>query len=344
MKEFNSVTTRLELPRIIFGSSALGNLYEAVPYERKRAIVGKWIHHQPEVTVIDSAGKYGAGLALECIGSCLKDLNVDPERVLISNKLGWKRVPLGSENAKFEENVWVGIGHDAMQNFSYEGILECYEQGNELLGDYTARLVSVHDPDEYLESAKTPEEAEQFYRNILESYRALADLRASGKVLGIGVGSKDWTIIKRLFDDGVPLDWVMFANSFTLYSHPQDVADFMEQLNRARITIVNSAVFNAGFLIGSEWFDYKKVTPEGRPELFEWRERFNKLCNEYGITPALACCQFALSPPGVSSLALNTSKPERVADNVALVNTPIQHEFWRALKDSQLLDDDYPYL
>jgi len=51
--------------------------------------------------------------------------------------------------------VWFGINHDAIQKISYTGILECWEQGSHLLGSkYKADLLSVHDPDEYLSSAK----------------------------------------------------------------------------------------------------------------------------------------------------------------------------------------------
>lgn len=150
----------LTLPKIIFGSSALGNLYEIIPDDVKRSIVENWIKHQSPVAVIDSAGKYGAGLALESIGRFLKELNVAPDRVLISNKLGWKRVPLTTPEPTFEQGAWFGLENDAIQSISYDGILECYEQGNELLGDYTAKLLSIHDPDEYIEAAKNETEAE----------------------------------------------------------------------------------------------------------------------------------------------------------------------------------------
>ena len=126
-----STLVSLELPKIIFGSSALGNLYGIVPDETKLSIVENWIQHQPN-PVIDSAGKYGAGLALENIGRCLKKLNIDPADVLISNKLGWKRVPLTAEEPTFEKGAWFGMEYDAEQCISYEGILECYHQGNEL--------------------------------------------------------------------------------------------------------------------------------------------------------------------------------------------------------------------
>lgn len=333
----------LSLPPIIFGSSALGNLYEVVPDETKRAIVAQWIEQQDQ-PVIDSAGKYGAGLALENIGRLLGELGVDPGAVRISNKLGWKRVPLTSDEPTFEKGAWFGLEHDAEQCISHDGILECYEQGNELLGDYAADLVSVHDPDEYLAAADSEADAASRYEDVLAAYHALAGLREAGRVSGVGVGSKDWRVIRRLFDDGVPLDWVMLANSFTLLTHPPEVIEFLARLDAAGVTIVNSAVFNAGFLIGGRYFDYQVITPESHPQLFEWRERFMALCEAHGIRPALACCQFALSPPGVVALALNTSNPKRVADNVACVREPVPAAFWQALKDEGLLARDYPYL
>lgn len=333
----------LELPKIVFGSSALGNLYEVVPDETKRAVVEQWLLHQSN-PVIDSAGKYGAGLALESIGRFLKELNVASDDVVISNKLSWKRIPLTTDEPTFEQGVWFDLEHDAEQRISYEGILECYEQGNELLGDYEAKLLSVHDPDEYLAAATSAEGAAQRYQDILGAYKALAELREAGNALGIGVGSKDWKIIKRLFDDGVSLDWVMLANTFTLFTHSQEVIDFISELHGAGVQIINSAVFHAGFLIGGKSFNYQVITPETRPKTFAWREQFNELCTQHEISPALACCQFALSPPGIAALALNTSQAKRVADNVRLVNDQVPADFWLALKVHELLAENYPYL
>lgn len=335
---------RLSLPRIVFGSSALGNLYGVVKDATKQAIVDEWIARQRPLTVIDSAGKYGAGLALETIGRCLAASGVPPEQVCISNKLGWRRVALQGKEPGFEPGVWFGLEHDAEQAIGYEAILDCWEQGNRLLGDYEAQLVSVHDPDEYLAGAESPEARSDRYGDILEAYRALEELRESGRVQGVGVGAKDWTIIRRLHGDGVRLDWVMFANRFTLYRHPPEVLDFMEALGREGITVVNSAVFNAGFLIGGHYFDYAPVTEADRPELFAWRDAFFEVCERFAVSPARACCQFALSPPEVHSLALNTSRPERVAENVEMVETSIAPEFWEALKEKGLLEEHYRYL
>src|SRR6187551_235461 len=98
--------TPINLPPVIFGTSGLGNLYEATPYETKKAIIKECIEHAPGIAMFDSAGKYGAGLALEVLGSALKELNVPQDKVIISNKLGWYRTELTTPEPTFEKGIW----------------------------------------------------------------------------------------------------------------------------------------------------------------------------------------------------------------------------------------------
>src|SRR5579863_3198620 len=170
--------TGLLIPPVIFGTSCLGNLYEAISDKQKTAILEEILLHSPGPAVLDSAGKYGAGLALEAIGNSLRTLGASSSRVLISNKLGWYRVPLRGTEPTFEPGVWADIAHDAEPRISYEGILQCFEQGCDLLGaDYAPQLVSIHDPDEYLAVAKTPDERKKRFEDVLGAYRALFELK-----------------------------------------------------------------------------------------------------------------------------------------------------------------------
>jgi D-threo-aldose 1-dehydrogenase len=345
MKHQPAGKSGISLPPIIFGTSALGNLFSVLRDETKTSIVSECLRLVPKPVVFDSAGKYGAGLALEKLGEILGKLAVNTEDVIISNKLGWLRKPLTTPEPTFEKGVWAGIEHDAWQNISYNGIMECWEQGNELLGGYMPQLVSVHDPDEYLASAKDTTDHNNRVRNITEAYRALADLKSAGKVKAVGVGAKKWETI-RLIAEMVDLDWVMIANSMTIYRHPAELLSFMEQLNSAGVAIINSAVFHAGFLTGGAFFDYVRLDP-GSPDniqKFIWRETFFAICRKHDVRPADACVQFAMTPPGVISISLNTSNPVRVSDNVASVEGKIQASFWRDMKDSGLIAHDYPYL
>ena len=337
--------TNLNVPPIIYGTSFLGNLYKELPWETKLSIMQEWFIASGLPVVVDSAGKYGAGLALEVIGKGLKELGVDPEKIIISNKLGWYRVPLAGVEPTFEKGAWVNLKNDAVQKISYDGILECWKQGNELLGDYKADLVSVHDPDEYLAAAENEDDRKKRIDDIREAYRALFELKEKGKVKAVGIGSKDWHVIKELYDD-VRFDWVMIANSLTLYRHPNDILSFIEQLDSDGVGVINSAIFNAGFLTGGDYFDYRLIDlnkQEDRKRL-EWRERFFAVCDEFNVQPGDACLHFAVSPPQISSVALNPSKPERIRRNVEVLQTEIHSGFWQALKDKKVIDTNYKYI
>jgi D-threo-aldose 1-dehydrogenase len=134
-------------------------------------------------------------LALEVLGEALEELGVPPEKVLISNKLAWKRVELTTPEPTFEPGAWANLKNDAVQCISYDGIKECFENGNALLGKYNSGLGSVHDPDEYLAAATDAADLEQRRADVLGAYRALEELRAEGKVASIGVGAKDVSAI-----------------------------------------------------------------------------------------------------------------------------------------------------
>lgn len=333
------------VPPIVFGTSALGNLYIDLSIEKKQEIVNECIKHVSPPVVFDSAGKYGAGLALEILGKILKQLNVNEEDIIISNKLGWYRIPLKGKEPTFEPGVWKNINNDAIQKISYDGIIECFYQGNELLKYYTPQLVSVHDPDEYLSASIDKTDFKKRYSNILEAYKALYDLKKEGKVKAIGVGAKDWQIIKALYND-VEFDWVMLANSLTIMKHPPELLKFIEKLHKSNIAIINSAVFHAGFLTGGNFFDYRILNPDNEEDkkIFQWREKFFTICKKYNINPSVACVHFARKVPGVISIALNTSNPSRIKENISLVIEEVPDEFYKEMKNEGLIDKNYPYV
>jgi len=330
----------INLPPVIFGTSGLGNLFVALNNDVKQEIVAQCVANSKKPVVFDSAGKYGAGLALESLGKSLKQLNVPPADVMISNKLGWLRVPLTTPEPTFEPGVWKDLEYDAVQKISYNGILECFEQGNQLLNGYIPQMVSVHDPDEYLDAATSAADKEQRYQDILEAYRALAGLKQQGKVKAIGVGAKKWNIIQKISND-VALDWVMIANSMTIKNHPDELLAFMDSLAKKGVSIINSAVFHAGFLTGGDYFDYKLVddTHPQRDTLYAWRQKFNSLCAQFNIKPATACVKFGLAAPGVVGIALNTTNASRVKDNIAMAEADIPVGFWKEMHREGLINE-----
>jgi len=341
----NLGSTGLSISPIVFGTGSLGNLFQVMSEETEREIVSQWFEQTNGTIAIDSAGKYGAGLALERIGRQLKRLGKTADDIVISNKLGWRRTPLTGPDPSFEVGVWLGLEHDAVQDISYDGILRCYEEGLELLDGAPCQLVSVHDPDDYIAAGADEADRKRRWDDVGGAYQALTELKQAGKVAGVGVGAKDWETVRE-FSNRFELDWVMIANSLTVHSHPADLLTFLEELRAKNIGVVNAAVFNGGFLVGAEFYNYQKIDPESErgKNLYAWREDFVNVCKEFDVNVGEACIRFGNSVPAVNSVALSSSRAERVAANVAAVSAEIPGEFWAALKERGLIDVDYPYV
>lgn len=192
-----------------------------------------------------------------------------------------------------------------------------------------------------LAAAKTAAERKDCFANVLGAYRALFELKRNGQVRAVGIGSKDWRVIREISEQ-IPLDRAMFGASPTVYSHPAELLEFIAQLHARGVGMINSAVFNAGFLTGGAWFDYRKPDPATEAPLFAWREKFLAACKTFGVNPADVCVQFGLALPGAVSVALNTGKPERIKENVASATNEIPSQLWRALKEAGLIAKNYP--
>ncbi len=307
---------------VIFGTSCLGNLYRVVPPETKRAIAAEWFRAFPK-PVIDSAGKYGAGLSLASIGEALEALGKKPGDLAISVKLGWRRKPLMTPEPTFEPGVWAGLAYDAEQDISHEGILRCYSEARELLRGFPIDYVSVHDPDEYLAAR-----GEAGREAILGAYEALFALKAKGEVRGVGIGSKTWEVIRDLSRD-VPFDWAMFACEPTLLRHPAASVGFVRELKEKGVGLIGSALFNGGFLLGGEMLDYRKADPVADAGAFAFRARYLALCDRYGLDPAVPAVRYAFRI-GFDAVALNTSNPARILQNAAYATAGVPERFWAA--------------
>ncbi|MEM6688603.1 MAG: aldo/keto reductase [Planctomycetota bacterium] len=328
----------VDLPKLIFGSGSLGNLYKAASDAEKLECIESWFQSSALPLVIDSAGKYGAGMALSVLGRHLESLGIDPSDVIINNKLGWRQTPLEGPEPTFEPGVWFDIEHDAVQDISASGIRRCFEQGEELLGKFGSRLLSVHDPDEFLVDGP-PEERDRRLADVLAAYEELRTIQSERGLLGVGVGAKDWRVIAEI-DSHIKLDWAMFANSWTILDHPAELSAVFDDLQKRGVVVFNSAVLHGGFLSGGQFIDYQKVDPSNPSHAvkIEKRDRLRAICEQHGVSVFHAAVQFGLCHPAIQSVALSSTKPERTKSMVAAVNEPLPGEFWGALQGAGVIE------
>jgi D-threo-aldose 1-dehydrogenase len=202
---------------------------------------------------------------------------------------------------------------------------ELWNKSCRLLGDeYRPRLLSVVDADD----GASP---------------TLSELKASGKVDGIGIVAKDW---RKLTSIASPIDWVLLSQGLSVMQHPAEMLSVMAEVAQRDISIIVRGVFGGGFLVGGNCLEGRVLNSgdPGNRSLFAWRTAFVALCHGHGISPAHACIQFALSAPGVVAVELNSSYPDRVAENIESVTTKVPVAFWTSMKEEGLLSADYPDL
>jgi D-threo-aldose 1-dehydrogenase len=65
--------------------------------------------------------------------------------------------------------------------------------------------------------------------------------------------------------------------------------------------------------------------------LIEQARRYEALCQQYTIPLAAAALQFSLCDPRITSTIVGISRPERIAETIALAHYPIPEAFWEEL-------------
>ena len=138
----------------------------------------------------------------------------------------------------------------------------------------------------------------------------------------------------------------MTANSLTVHRHEAELLDFLASLRERGVAVINSAIFHSGFLLGGDFFDYHRLDEADAAdrERIAWREGFRATCLEHDVSLLAACVRFAISPPQVSAIAINSSRPERLSELVAATRTEVPKEFWEALRGRGLINASFTHV
>jgi D-threo-aldose 1-dehydrogenase len=317
--------TGLCVPPVVFGSDMLNDAARVIPHQTKLAIFGEWFKHVGPPVFIDVAGEPVPDTALNVLGGFVKRLDISPQELLINIRLPLRQIEgrLGAE----EIHQWLKHACDSL--------------GKEL----HSLLITVDGADENLAISTSPADHERGFQETLAAINALSAIKAAGRIRGIGISASDSRMAKAISDMAKP-DFVILVGGLTVMRHPPEVLDFVAGLADRNVAIINAGILRCGFLVGGTRFDNRVIRanePADQP-LFAWRKAFTALCHGYGISPAHASIQFALSPPGVVAVLLNTTYADRVAENVESVVAKVPDGFWASMKEEGLIAADYRHL
>lgn len=280
--------------------------------------------HCAGISYFDVAPMYGLGLAEQRLGEFLR--GVDRRSVVLSTKVGrlLERSPGGTvTGSRFD--------------YSYSGALRSLEESLRRMQIGSVDLVLIHD----VSPRWHGDALERRYAEAMEgTYRALAELRASGVVKAVGVGVNDWAILERFARDG-DFDCFMLAGRYTLLD--QSALDsFLPMCLDRNIAVLLAAPFNSGLLaLGARaGATYAHAAPSD--EILARTIRIEEVCKRHGVSLAAAALQFPLAHPAIATVVASMATPEEVQANLKNCATPLPEAFWEELKEKRLIPQQAP--
>ncbi|MGE7763100.1 aldo/keto reductase [Peribacillus sp. NPDC097895] len=320
-----------------FGTAPLGNMYRNIPEEEAIATVdAAW---ESGVRYFDTAPLYGSGLAEIRLGEALSKRNRDD--YVLSTKVG--RIisdeledpstrDLGEKGGLFE----FGRKNKIINDYSADATLRSIEQSLKRLQTDRLDFVYIHD---LAQDFYGDEWLAQFETARTGAFRALTQLRDEGVIKGWGLGVNRVESIELMLDlEEAKPNVSLLAGRYTLLDHERALQRVMPAAQKHNMDIVVGGPYSSGVLAGGTHFEYQKASPEIMGKV----EKIKNLADRHGISIKAAALQFSLANPAVAAVVPGASKPERIAEDKAALNTVIPAAFWEEMREQKLVAANAP--
>ncbi len=312
-----------------YGTAPLGNMFRAVPDdEAQRTLATAW---GLGVRYFDTAPQYGAGLSDLRLGEALAGKNRDD--YVISTKVG--RYVLDETEEKH------GIYKDGRKNkvvidFTEQATLRSIEQSLERLRTDRLDMVFVHDisPDYFGDEWIT-----RFDEARRGAFRALTRMRDEGVISswGVAVNTTEPIEIAMELQQTVP-DMFLSATQYTLLKHERALQRMMPTAAEKGVGIVVGSPYNSGALLGGPHFDYAEASAQVKGRVAQ----LNTIADRHSVNLKAAALQFTTAHPAVAAVIPGSTRPDRIEEDLAALQTVIPPDFWQELLGAQLISPEAP--
>jgi len=284
------------------------------------------------VRYFDTSPWYGLGLSERRFGHFLH--NKERESFILSTKVG--RVLKATSN--IPKTMW----HEPSP-FEYEmdytaaATRRSVEDSLQRLGLSSIDIVYIHDlsPDNKDLGENWMKSFEQAKNGAMPE---LTRMREEGLIKAWGLGVNTIEPILETLKVADP-DIFLSATQYSLMYHEDALNRLFPAVKEHGASIVVGAPLNAGFLAGADRYDYEGKMPDGFKQK---RERITAIAKAYGTDLRTAALQFSSAPAEVGAVIPGASSGKQAAENVASMQTKIPSDFWRELKEEQLISNNAP--
>ncbi|MGW5888077.1 aldo/keto reductase [Priestia megaterium] len=320
-----------------FGTAPLGNMYRNIPEEEAIATVdAAW---ESGIRYFDAAPLYGAGLAEMRLGEALSKRNRD--EYVLSTKVG--RVisdeledtssrDMGEKGGLFE----FGRKNKIINDYSADATLRSIEQSLSRLKTDRLDFVYIHD---VAQDFYGDEWVGQFESARTGAFRVLTRLREEGVIKGWGLGVNRVEPIEIMLElEEAKPDVSLLAGRYTLLDHERALQRVMPEAVKHNMDIVVGGPYSSGVLAGGTHFEYQKASSDIMAKV----EKIKAIADRHQISIKAAAVQFSLANPAVAAVIPGASRPERIAEDKAALNTVIPAAFWEEMREQQLVASHAP--
>jgi len=301
--------TRLNVPRIAFGTSGLGDMPDTYGYSvdeaRARATLNAVL--DGPVRFLDTSRNYGAGRSEERIGMVIRERGGLPAGAIISTKLD----------------------RDADNRFDGAQVRRSLEASLKALGVDRVHLLHVHDP----EYAASLSEVTGPGGAIEELFR----MKAEGLCVAAGLAAGRVDIMMPLLRD-YDFDVLITHNRFTLAN--RNAEPMMDLAAKKGIAVLNAAPYASGVLAKGSTSYPRYAYQEASDAMLEPIKRIEAVCAKHGVPTGPAALQFSMRDSRVASTICGVTKPERVGQTLEWASTPIPDALWAELATLPFSTDD----
>lgn len=302
------------------------------------------------VRFYDMAPLYGHGFAERVVGDFLRTKPRD--EYTLATKVGRLLKTSGASDREDRTVVYEGksVFPDAglerpFFDFSYDGTMRSIEASQKRSGIERFDILHIHDPEDFMDEATEG------------AYRALDELRDSGQVGAIGVGSNNWDCHLEMSHRG-DFDCFLVAGRYTLLDQTA-LPELMPVCEEKGIAVIAAGVYNSGILSHPDpgsiagvsrdpadmgtWKD--SVTFNYRPaeaDIIAKAAAIKAVCDRYDVPLAAAAEQFPMHHPAVPTVLIGALEPEHVRANDENLRFAIPTDLWAELKSEGLLPEEAP--
>jgi D-threo-aldose 1-dehydrogenase len=320
-----------------FGSAPLGNMFRQIPDEEAaETVAAAW---QNGIRYFDTAPFYGAGLSEIRLGTLLADyprsefvLSTKVGRLVLETLEDPTSRDLGEKGGLFE----FGRPNAIVNDYSESATMRSIEDSLKRLRTDHIEIVWVHDvaQDFYGDAWLS-----QFEAARTGAFRTLTRLREEGVIgaWGLGVNRVEPCELTLDLEEAKP-DGFLLAGRYTLLDHARALQRLMPAAAARKVDIVVGGPYSSGVLVGGTHFEYQPASAEILAKV----ERIRAVATRHGVPVKAAALQFALANPAVAAVIPGASRPSRVAEDHAALNTPIPAAFWSDLRKEGLVAPDAP--